>query len=459
MLESLKTWWNRRCGGKEVMAIAWPMVISTGSFSITMFVDRMLLLWHSADEMSAAMPSGMLYWTMICFPFGISQYVTTFVAQYVGAERLASVGKVVWQGVYVAAMATPFFALMWPITPWMFDWFDHPAAVQPFEISYFRTLLFCAPAGIAAGALSGFFIGRGETRIVMYANIVQTLLNIVLDYILIFGIGPAPELGIVGAGIASVVSIWLKLVIYVYVMHAGNNTQTYRLDQRGFDFSLIRRLVRYGGANGLHLFVEAGAFSLVLMFLGQLGAQALAATTLAFTVNSVAFIPMIGVSLAVTTMVGQQVMRDEADLAARATWTALVLAMLYSGTFGLMYILCPDLFLLGHKFGADAAEFSEIRGTTIVLLRFVAAFCIFDSLQIIFIGAIKGAGDTLFVLINTLILSPLLVIVGWAGAKYFGGELLWWWTVLTSWICLLGVIYAARFMQGKWRTMSVIEPT
>lgn len=459
MLASLKTWWNRPCGGKEVMAIAWPMVISTGSFSITMFVDRMLLLWHSAEEMSAAMPSGMLYWTMICFPFGIAQYVTTFVAQYVGAERLPSVGKIVWQGVYVAAIATPFFALMWPLAPWLFDWFDHPAAVQPFEINYFRTLLFCAPAGIAAGALSGFFIGRGETRIVMYANIIQTVINLGLDYILIFGVGPAPELGIVGAGIASVVSIWIKTGIYVYMMHARDNTQTYRLDQRRFDFSLIQRLFRYGGANGLHMVVEAGAFSLVLMFLGQLGTQALAATTLAFTVNSVAFIPMIGVSLAVTTMVGQEIMRGEADLAARATWTALVLAMLYSGLFGLMYVLCPDLFLLGHKAGTNAAEFAEIRETTIVLLRFVAAFCIFDSLQIIFIGAIKGAGDTFFVLMNTLIVSPLLVTVGWVGAKYFGGKLFWWWAVMTGWIFLLGVVYSARFLQGKWRTMSVIEPT
>ncbi len=457
MLTAIENWWIRRCGGREVLTMALPLVISTASFSLMMFVDRMFLLWHTEEEMSAALPAGMLHWTMLCIPFGIAQYVTTFVAQYVGARRLGSVGQVVWHGIYVAIFFAPLFALMWPATPWLFSWFGHPPAITQHEIPYFRLLLLGAPGGVAATALSAFFIGRGETRVVMSVNLCQTAVNIVLDYILVMGIGPFPELGISGAAIATVFSVWMKAGIYFHLMHKGTNRTTYRLDQRQFDLPLLRRMIRFGGPNGIHMLVEASAMTLAVLFLGNLGTHALAATTLAFNVNAVAFFPMIGISMAVTTLVGQEITRNQPDLAARATWTAFVLGAVYSLLFAGLYFGAPDLLLLGHKAGASPEEYASLRNTTVILLRFVAAYCIFDTLQIIFVGALKGAGDTLFVLLNTLVLSTLLVIAGWAGVRYFEGGLYWWWTCFTGWICLLGITYVLRFLTGRWRTMRVIE--
>lgn len=435
------------------------MVISTGSFTVMTFVDRMFLLWHSSEEMSAALPAGTLYWAILCFPFGVAQYATTFVAQYVGAERREAVGRIIWQGVYVALLAAPFFAMLWPITPWLFDFFKHPESVRGFEIDYFRLLLFGAPAGVASIAFASFYIGRGDTRIVMYANLVQTALNIALDYVLVFGIGPFPEMGIRGAAIATVISVWLKMFAFWWLMHRKDYPEMYQLGNWRPNLKLMLRLFRYGGPNGIHFVTEAAAVTLALLFLGQLGADALAATTLALNVNSVAFMPMIGVSIAVTTIVGQQLTRGEPDLASRATWTALVLGGVYSGVFALSYLLCPRLFLMGHAAGADPETFPQIQQQTVVLLRFVAAYCLFDTLQVVFVGALKGAGDTLFVLANTVVLSTALVLAGWLGMEYMNYGLLWWWGCFTGWICLLGVAYVLRFLGGKWRTMSVIEPS
>ena len=96
-----KSWWTRECGGRDVLEIALPLVVSTGSFAVTLFVDRMFLLWHSATEMAAAMPAGMLHWTMICFPLGIAAYSNTFVAQYHGARRPERIGLATWQALRV----------------------------------------------------------------------------------------------------------------------------------------------------------------------------------------------------------------------------------------------------------------------------------------------------------------------------------------------------------------------
>jgi MATE family multidrug resistance protein len=167
---------------------------------------------------------------------------------------------------------------------------------------------------------------------------------------------------------------------------------------------------------------------------------------------------MLGMGIAVTTMVGQQLGRDRPELAARATWTSFCMAQAYLSFMAALYVLVPDLFLLGHASGTSPEEFAQLRDTTVVLLRFVAAYSLLDALNVIFVGAIKGAGDTRFILAVNAIMSPLPVLAGWAGITYCGWGLIWCWGVITTWICALGLIYLARFLQGRWRQMRVIEP-
>ena len=105
----------------------------------------------------------------------------------------------------------------------------------------------------------------------------------------------------------------------------------------------------------------------------------------------------------------------------------------------------------------SAARFAELRDLTVVLLRFVAAYCLLDAANLIFVSAIKGAGDTRFVLLVNAIMSPMPVLAGWIGITYFGAGLIWCWAAITAWISALGLIYLTRFQQGRWRKMRVIE--
>ena len=93
-----------------------------------------------------------------------------------------------------------------------------------------------------------------------------------------------------------------------------------------------------------------------------------------------------------------------------------------------------------------------------MLLRFVAAYCLFDALNVVFVGAIRGAGDMRFILLTTLVMSPPPLLAAWWGMARQGWGLLWCWIVITVWVCALGLIYLARFLQGRWRQMRVIEP-
>lgn len=452
-------WWTRPCGGRDVLALALPLVVSAGSWSLMHFVDRMFLLWHSTEAMAAAMPAGLLHFMLVCFPLGLVMYGNAFVAQYEGAGRPEKIGQVVWQGARIGFLAAPLFLLTIPLAPRIFEFAGHAPEIACLEVVYYQVLTFGAGGMLISAAFATFFTGRGETRVVMMVDCSAVGLNLLLDYAWIFGRWGFPAMGIEGAAWATVVAQWVKVLVYWRLMMRPNNRGKYQLVAgRRFNAALMRRIFRYGGPNGLQLLVEVSAFSLFILLVGRLGVEAMTATTLAFNVNSVAFIPMMGLGIAVTTMVGQQLGRDRPDMAARATWTAFRMALLYMGTMAAFYLLVPDLFLLGHAAGVSAREFADLRNVTVVLLRFVAVYCLFDAAWIIFTGAIKGAGDTRFILITTVLVSPLPVLAGWIGITCFGWGLIWCWIVLTSWIASLGLVYLSRFLQGRWRSMRVIEP-
>ena len=452
-------WWTRPCGGRDVMRLALPLVVSTASWTVMHFVDRMFLLWHSTREMAAAMPAGLLHFTVICFPLGIAAYVNTFVAQYDGAGRPERIGLAIWQGVRVGLAATVLMVATIPLAPFFFTLVGHDPQVLCLEVIYYQVLCFGGGAAVIAAALSSFFTGRGQTRVVMMVDVAAALLNVALDYAWIFGHWGFPPLGIEGAAWATVVSQWFRVLLYWRLMDRPAHRLEYQLvSGRRFDPALFRRLLHFGGPNGLQMLVEVSAFTIFILLVGRLGQDAMAATTLAFNVNSVAFVPMLGLGIAVSTMVGQQLGRGHPDLAARATRTSFWMALVYMGTMALLYVAAPDLFLMGHASGTEPEEFTRLRDVTVVLLRFVAAYCLFDAMNLIFVSAIKGAGDTRFILMTTFIVSPLAVLAGWWGITYRGWGLIWCWTVITAWICVLGLVYWGRFLQGRWRQMRVIEP-
>ncbi|MCI0360770.1 MAG: MATE family efflux transporter [Planctomycetaceae bacterium] len=456
-------WWSRPCGGREVLAIALPLVVQTCFWSIMWFVDRLYLSWHSPEATAAALPGGMFHWLLICLPMGIASYINTFVAQYYGAGRPKRIGLAVNQGIWFGWATVPLFLLAIPLAPWLFSRFAYEPEVRPLVQIYFQVLALGAGAVVISSAQSSFYTGRGLTGIVMLVNLAGTLLDISLEYLFIFGAFGLPGLGIAGAAWTTVISNWATVLMFWLLMRRPAERAEYGLGDHRFDVEIFRRLLRYGVPSGLPQLVEAGAFTMLTNAVAAISLVAGAATSLAFTINTVAFVPMIGLNIAVSTLVGQKLGENRPDLAARAVWTAMLLGMAYTGLFAVLYLAIPGGFLAAHTAFADDPTFPEVRTTTIVLLRFVALYCFFDAMQIVFVGALRGAGDTRFILVNTSVISVLFLGLGY----FLEHQLLWketgyalwgWWWVLTGWIFALGVTYVVRFEQGRWKSMRVIEP-
>lgn len=452
------TWWKRPSGGREILRLAFPMVISSLSWTILSFIDRIFLFHWSEQALAAVFPASLLWWTSISIAIGTCMYVQTFVSQYSGAGHDEQIGPIVWQGNWIALLISPLMLLLVPLAPLIFGWAGHAPEIMADEVTYFSYLSLGTPALLLSHSISSFFSGRGKTWIVMLVDAGAAILNIVLDYWWIFGGLGLPAYGVAGAALATVVAFYAKLLVYGWLFLSPVYRSQFRTNLWRIDWPQLWRLLSYGGPGGVQFLLEAGGFTAFVFLVGRLGQTELAATNLAFNISSFAFMPVFGFGAAVSILVGQRLGANQVELASQAVWTSLAITLGYMVLISLGYVFLPELFLLGIRAEDPESTRLEVRQIAIILLRYVAAYNVFDALNMIFVSAIKGAGDTRFVMLASLLMGGLLAVVTWFGINNFGFGLHGCWTWVTVWVCLLGLLYWARFVQGSWKTKRVIEP-
>ena len=214
----IKNRWNTIGGYREVLVVAFPLILSTATWSVQHFVDRMFLTWYSPETIAAALPAGMLSFTVISMFMGTAGYVSTFVAQYYGARRYQRIGPALWQGIYISLIGAIVMLCIIPLAGPAFRLIGHSPSILESEIIYFQITCLGGGAYIGSYALSGFFSGRGKTWPVMWVNAATTAVNLVLDYALIFGNWGFPELGIRGAAIATVAAGVFSLLVFFAIL-------------------------------------------------------------------------------------------------------------------------------------------------------------------------------------------------------------------------------------------------
>ncbi len=458
-MQWFKKRYYRKAGYKELFDVALPLMISSGAFSLLMFIDRMFVSWYSADALAAAMPSGALSFAIGCLFLGTTLYVGTFVSQYHGAKRPKRIGPAIWQGLYLSLIGGVIMLLFVPLAPTIFNSFEHAPEVIVLEIVYFKALCFgCFPM-VALAVFGGFYSGRGITKPVMWVNIYMLLLNTPLDYVLVFGYGPIPAMGLFGAGVATVISQFMALILFAWlVFRKKNNEEFATLSGWRFDKKLFSRLIKYGFPSGVHMFIEITGFTVFMIMIGFLGKEIQAASNIAFQIDIFGFIIVHSIAISVSIKVGQYIGSKNIEHAVISTFSGLQVGLGLALILATLYVTIPELIVSLFGLNADPKEFEPIATLAAELLIFVAAYSFFDAIQLIFSSAIKGAGDTHFVmkylglLTVVVMVIPSIVII-----KYLNGSIYWMWTLLTFFVFSLSVIYTIRYRGGRWKSMQVIE--
>ena len=458
-MQYFKKRWKSEGGYREFLVIAVPLILSTGAWSVQHFVDRMFLSWYSAEAIAAALPAGILNFCIMSLFIGTASYVSTFVAQYHGAERHHRIGPVLWQAIYVSAFGGIVLICMIPFAQPIFSLVDHDPLTQRYEIEYFRILCLGAGPAIAATALSGFFSGKGQTWPIMWVNALATAVNLIMDYALIFGKWGLPEMGIRGAAIATVFSGIFSFLAYLALISTADHNRTY-WTLKGWkpEKELLLRLLRFGFPSGVQFFLDMAGITLFILLVGRLGTVSLAATNIALNISTLAFMPMIGSGIAISVLVGQYLGKNKPDVAQKSVYSGFHMAFMYMTTIAAAYVLIPDVFVIPFAAKADPERFAEIYRITVILLRFVALYSIFDTMNLIFSSAIKGAGDTRYVMFMLVIATSLVLVVPtYLCVVVLGYGLMASWLNFSAYVIVLSFMFFFRFLGGKWKSMRVIE--
>jgi multidrug resistance protein, MATE family len=454
------TWWGRPSGGREVLRVAAPLVVSALSWTVMTFADRMLLYWVSGEAMDASFTASIAWFAILALPLGICSYTNTFVAQYDGAGRQGRIGLVMWQAIWIACGLGALFFVTVPFAPLMFRYAGQSAEVQAYQVQYYQIVSLCAPALLISQSASSFYSGRGQTWVLMLVDTLTAVLEIWLDFALIFGMFGFPEMGLAGAAWTTVFGMWLKAVVYLVLpLQPCHRIRFGIISGIRWDGELVRRILHFGWPSGFQMLLDVTGFTIFIFMVGDLGDVAKQATSLAFSISSVAFMPIYGLHIAASVLVGERLGENRDDLAARATFTTLQLSWLYMAAISLLYAFLPDLFLQGFFVAGEGAlvDREAVRALTATLLMFVAVYNLLDATQMILVGALKGAGDTQFLYGVSLVLAILLSAFSYFGVKVWNLDVYGCWTLIVFWCLIAAVAYVLRFWQGKWRAMRVIE--
>lgn len=443
----------------ELLSLAAPLIVSQSFMTVQVFVDAVLLSQHDPKEMAASFPAVMWFW----MPFGLLQvtagYVSTFVAQYIGAGRPRRVGPAVWQGIYFALFAGLLFLLMVPLAPVLIAVGGHTPALQQRETAYLRCLCFAALPMLLMAAANGFFSGRGRTWTVLGIEAFGTAVNVVLALVLIFGRAGFPEMGIDGAGWATVIGSWSSALLALgLLLRPAYRAEFATLAGWRLERELFGRLLKYGGPAGMQMFLDVLVWNVFVQLVDGLGEAAAGAVAMTVRLNMVAILPMLGLSQAVSILVGQRLGGNRADLAEKSVYTGLRWMFGYMLMVAAAYLLFPKVLVSAFASGRDPATFAAVAALVPTLLMYVALYSLADAVNLTFSFALRGAGDTRFVSFLTFTLAWPFLIAPTYAVVHNGGSLYWAWGFATAHCFTMAVCFFLRFRSGKWKTMRVIEP-
>ncbi|MBN1409793.1 MAG: MATE family efflux transporter [Spirochaetales bacterium] len=441
-----------------LLSLALPVVVTQASDTVMLFTDRLFLSRLGIEYVAPAMSGGLSSFMFMSLFLGITGYVNTIVSQYFGANIKAKCARSTVQAVFLSLAAYPVLLVLSPLFKNVFEFVGHGPRQVELEFTYFSILIFGSIFGLIRNSLAGFFIGIGRTSVVMVSNVLGMLINIPLNFILIFGIGPFPALGIAGAAIGSICgSFTTALILFLSYMNAKYRTEFSTHREWKPDKSLFKKLIFFGSPAGIEQFLNVAAFNLFVQLMMSVNTVVAAAVTITFNYDMVAFIPMVGLNMAIMSLVGRHMGARDIDGARKVTFLSAKVAFSYSGFMMLVFIigapLLVDLFIAPGMEG----NHDQIKALAEIMLRLAAIYTLSDATQLVFGGALRGAGDTHWCMIISVTLHWIMATITIIMVKVLHVDAIGIWIFFIGFVLTMGIALFVRFQLGHWKKIKVIS--
>jgi len=441
--------------------LAGPMVVTTISFTIMQFVDRFMVSRLGTEALAAILPASMTSFLPGSFAIGVSVGIATFVSQSLGRGRKQDCSSYCWQAIYMGlAYFLVVLAVMWPTAPALFRWMGYEPEIVRLEVTYLRITLYAQLAAVFIWSSGQFFLGIHRPIIVMYAALCAQVVNVAVNYVLIFGKFGFPEMGIAGAAWGTFIGIVVGAALrFAAFLGPAINAEFHSRASLKVDVSKMAGLLKVGFPAGLELMINVAFWGVILLALvGRFGKEASAATSAVFACTSISVMPVVGLRAALTAAVGKTIGAGRKDLAVRQTRLCLRVAVIYMGLIGLCFFLFRNGIMTAWASDDKAVEQKVIRiGSQLLILA--AVYQVFHAARIIYSGVLRGAGDTVWLAVVSAFAAVGILGLGGVGFVAFLPELgaLGPWTAATLSVMVVGVANWLRFRSNKWKRIELFK--
>ncbi|MFN7022091.1 MAG: MATE family efflux transporter [Phycisphaerales bacterium] len=487
----------------EMALIAAPVVATMTSYTLMQFVDKLMVSRIGPDPIyvGAQGNGGLAAFVLMSIMMGFITVINTYVSQNLGAGRPERAPAYVWTGMWMAAAF--WLAVLVPFAlalPWIFELMRGSAPAETISTAarqaealrrdsmaaeYARILLFGSVITLAARAIAQYFYGMHRPMVVLLATLTGNLANIAANSVLIYG-PRAPEptglpwldawfnacaglsaslnipaMGINGAAYGTVLGTVFELAIPMALFLSPAFNRRFRtLAPWRPSLPHARDLYRIGWPGALMFGNEMICWSFFMVYLvGTFGALHSTAGWIAHQWMSLSFMPTVGISVAITATVGKALGARRPDLAAQRARQGLTIAVAYMSLCGIAFVLLRrslvEMFIPESASPDAAAEILRLGAGFLIA---AAAFQFFDGVAMSLSGALRGAGDTRWVGVVTLLLSWTLIVAGglFMVRAFPRLQSLGPWIAAAAYIIVLALAILYRWRSGKWRTMRLV---
>ncbi len=442
---------------KSIVFLAWPVVLRMSLQMIVGIVDLAFVGSIGPAAIASVGISNNLMWFIISATTAFSVGTTALVARNIGAKDTKRAEDVARQSIAITFTVALIIGILSFIFSKQIIYLMISAQKTPdpmiihYGTIYFQILAVSFPFFFTQMVLNGILQGSGDMKTPLKVMVFANLFNIVFDWLLIFGIGPFPKLGVAGAAISSTAARILAFGIVLYILSKGKtNFKIHWPKSFKFDWDIIRQVGNIGlPAAGEQLIRNSGTTFLAMIVAG-LGTAALAANQIVIRGISIANMPAFGFSIAATTLVGQNLGAEKKERAEKAGYIAAKMASIFMLIFGI------GIFALAKPISMLFTNDPDVIRLSVMALRIVSVSLPFMGIILTFAGALRGAGDTKWVMYITAmgvwgIRVALAYLLGIVFKLGFSGV----WLAFALDFMGRAAMFYRRYSIGKWKEIKL----
>lgn len=439
-----------------LLALAWPMVLARSTQAVVGFCDALMVAPLGEDALAATTTGAMNAFCIAILPMGVVFIVQSFAAQLTGKGDLVGARRYAWYGLILSAATALIGLFALPLIGPVLGLLPFEPRVEEQMTEYLAIRLLSLGAMVGTEALGNWFGGLGNTRVQMVAGVVAMVVNIALNWVFITGHLGAPALGVAGAALASSIASWVGFAVVAYAFARGWGGSR---PESGGPLRLARaelmRVLRFGLPNGLNWFLEFAAFILFInVVMADLGTGVLAAFMVVMTINSVSFMPALGLSSSGAILAGQAIGGGRKDEVPGIWFLTARTTAAWQGAVGLCYVLAPALLI--SIFAPPDQDASRLLEVGTVLLALSAAWQLFDAVAMTLSETLRAAGDTAWTLWARVILAwALFVPSSLVTVFVFDSGHVAAMLCIAGYIAVLAATFYWRFRSGRWRDIDL----